>query len=162
MSYIIKKERLFNPFYQKNTWLYFRYLCTQPKFDFSLDINLTKFPCSVAAQILTFKLTPITPSALSESGSYPFLHLRRRFGTSGFLSSYFNYNSHLPITGWPTMSDLAGLTQESHFNWSHTAVCYKHYFLFFFFLLSKKLASLLMVFSFSKKHSIMFHTFNFL
>ena len=40
-------------------------------------------------------------------------HPRRRFGTSGFFSSYFNYNSHSSVTSWLTRSNLAGVIQRS-------------------------------------------------
>ena len=48
-----------------------------------------------------------------------FLRLRRKFGTSSFLSSYFNYTSHSSVTDWPTTA-WTWLIQWSLFYWSVT------------------------------------------
>ena len=81
---------------------------------------------------------PLLPPVVSGRGTYPFpvvLHLRRRFVTSGFLSSYFNYcKITSPVTGWPT-SALAWLSQRLLFNWSLADSLSGTNILFFFLFL---------------------------
>ena len=113
---------------------------------FMAGVQLSSLPLHI--HLLTFKLkSSLYFCLVSQRGPCLFLmvpHLCRRYGTPGFFLVMFNYHSHSLVTGWPTISALAWVTQRSG-GCSHRfclLFLLKMFFFFFYLsLLPQKLAS---------------------